>query len=168
MHERLAPLRAWSREAPLQLVGAPGIGKSWLARAWADEVGGAVWTSAEGVSTADALRHRLAVQLDVDDADDAVRALEARAPTAWVVDDAEQATEALLELPLPAVPVLVTTRRRLALPGSVVDVGPLPLDRAVDLFVSTARAARHDFDAEGSADAVRSICEALDGLPLAI
>jgi len=170
--ERCAPLIRWSRRHPLELVGPPGVGKSWLVRRWADTVPDVVWTSLDGVTTADGVVHELAVALDVDDEGQAFPALGARAPSAWVLDDAEGAAEALVTLQarFPAnVPVLVASRRRVGLRGSsVVDVGPLDHDEAVELFVARAGAARHRFDPETQRDAIDALCRELDGLPLAI
>jgi len=170
--DRLDPLRAWSRAHPLQLVGPPGVGKSWLARRWVDTLDQeVVWTSLDGVSTYAELLHCLAVQLGLDDDEAALRALASHRPTVWVLDDAEAAGDAVAAVAraLPdEVALLATTRRRLPLPGAVIDVPPLGGDAAAALFITSARAARHDFDPDAQREVIDAICAELSGLPLAI
>jgi predicted ATPase len=70
----------------------------------------------------------------------------------------------------PRLKLLVTSRVVLHLSGEhVYPVEPLERDTAVALFIERAREADARFDADaGAEDAVRRICERLDGLPLAI
>jgi predicted ATPase/DNA-binding SARP family transcriptional activator len=66
--------------------------------------------------------------------------------------------------------VLVTSRAALRITGEHrIDVPPLPLTDAVDLFIAQARAVRHDL-AVGAPerDAVQRICRRVDRLPLAL
>lgn len=74
----------------------------------------------------------------------------------------------------PAASILTTSREALGLPGEYsVPVGSLDRDAAVALFAERARAVRPDLDlgtdeVDGANAAVVSICERLDGIPLAI
>lgn len=65
--------------------------------------------------------------------------------------------------------VLATSRERLNLRGEwVCAVEPLTEAPAMTLFTTLARARRPDLDGETHAVAVRAICRALDGVPLAL
>jgi predicted ATPase/class 3 adenylate cyclase/DNA-binding winged helix-turn-helix (wHTH) protein len=68
-----------------------------------------------------------------------------------------------------AVRVLATSREHLGLAGEVTWLVP-PLDRefAVELFSQRARAAVPGFDAAAHPETIGSLCERLDGIPLAI
>ena len=83
--------------------------------------------------------------------------------------DATPALVTLLSL-APRVTLLATSRVVLHLSGEhVYPVDPLVGEAAVDLFLDRARQADPRFDPDMPAlDAVRRICERLDGLPLAI
>ena len=65
---------------------------------------------------------------------------------------------------------LVTSREHLRLEGEAVwEVGPLPLEGSVALFLDRARAVRRGFaPKEADAEAIEQIVQQLDGLPLAI
>ena len=79
-----------------------------------------------------------------------------------VVDAVADLVERLLDAG-PELRILCTSQRPLGLDGeSVVDLAPLAIDDAVELFVS--RATR----APGDPASVDALCRALDGLPLAI
>ncbi|WP_052372352.1 BTAD domain-containing putative transcriptional regulator [Amycolatopsis taiwanensis] len=66
----------------------------------------------------------------------------------------------------PSLRVLATSREPLGITGEALcPLPPLPEDLAVDLFADRARAVLPGFTPD---DAVRRICRALDGLPLAI
>jgi predicted ATPase len=65
--------------------------------------------------------------------------------------------------------ILATSREPLAITGETLLVlAPLPSHSAERLFADRAAAVRPTFDASSDADAVRAICAAVDGLPLAI
>ena len=117
-----------------------------------------------------------------------VAALSAQPPALLVLDNFEHLVgrgaplvSALLTR-LPALTCLVTSRRRLALPGErEFLVPPLPQPDAdaaasvvarapsAQLFVDRAQAARPDFQlTPGNAAAVAALCRTLEGLPLAI
>jgi len=117
-----------------------------------------------------------------------VTALAGQPPALLVLDNFEQLVEGgapivfSLLTRLPALTFLVTSRRRLALPGErEFPVPPLPLPDSeetpeqvaqadsVQLFVDRAQAARPDFQLTcGNAAAVAQLCRRLEGLPLAI
>ena len=127
---------------------------------------------------------------DVEPLDQVVAALSELRPTLLVLDNFEHLVErgAPLVLSLltrlPSLTCLVTSRRRLLLPGereypvSPLSVPPLGLPDApetpdqvtsVQLFVDRAQAARPDFQlTRGNAAAVAALCRNLEGIPLAI
>jgi predicted ATPase/DNA-binding CsgD family transcriptional regulator len=86
-----------------------------------------------------------------------------------VVESAAEVTAALLAA-APALKVVASSREPLAVGGEVTwTVPPLSEADAVDLFIDRARQARPQFRLRGAdAEAVRTICRRLDGLPLAI
>ena len=86
-----------------------------------------------------------------------------------VVQSAASVTAALLTA-APAIKVLATSREPLGVGGEVTwVVPPLSDGDGVELFTDRARQARPHFSLrERDAEAVRTICRRLDGLPLAI
>lgn len=69
----------------------------------------------------------------------------------------------------PDVTLLATSREVLHVPGEhVYRLGSLRPEAAAELFTQRATAAAPDFDASRWSDAVRGICDRLDGIPLAI
>lgn len=65
--------------------------------------------------------------------------------------------------------VATTSREALGVPGELqMAVPPLAPDEAATLFVERARAVRPDLDLDQYADAITTICDRLDGMPLAI
>ena len=127
---------------------------------------------------------------DVEPLDQVIGALSELRPALLVLDNFEHLVErgASLVLSLltrlPSLTFLVTSRRRLLLPGerecpvSPLPVSPLGLPDApetpdqvtsVQLFVDRAQAARPDFQlTRGNAAAVAALCRNLEGIPLAI
>lgn len=92
-----------------------------------------------------------------------------------VIDNCEQvvadvaAVVAQIRSACPRVDILATSRELLHLDGEhVYQLGPLRAEAGVELFCRRAAAVSPQFDAEQSADPVRTICERLDGMPLAI
>ncbi|WP_272475801.1 helix-turn-helix transcriptional regulator [Baekduia alba] len=90
-------------------------------------------------------------------------------------DNAEHLVDAVAALAdallagCPEVTVLVTSREPLDVPGEVVwRVPALEVDEAVALFVTRGAEVRGPDLAPPSADAVRSLCARLDGIPLAL
>lgn len=70
---------------------------------------------------------------------------------------------------LPELHVLATSREPLGVPGEAfVDLGPLPLPDAVELFAQRMRAASGRSPDSGDAALVERIVSRLDGLPLAV
>jgi predicted ATPase/DNA-binding SARP family transcriptional activator len=85
-----------------------------------------------------------------------------------LVADAARFTAALLSA-CGAVRVLATSREALGITGETLcPLAPLPGTAAARLFAERAAAVRPDFDPAGETEAVRAICVALDGMPLAI
>ncbi len=70
----------------------------------------------------------------------------------------------------PKLTCLVTSREVLNVPGEIVyRLEGLPIEDAVKLFLASASAARQDFElGPGDYEIVTSICQQLDGLPLAL
>lgn len=69
----------------------------------------------------------------------------------------------------PDVTILATSREMLHLEGEqIYRLGPLRTEAGVELFVRRAAAVSPAFDPAQSGEVVRSICERLDGIPLAI
>ncbi|MER7276476.1 BTAD domain-containing putative transcriptional regulator [Dactylosporangium sp. NPDC000244] len=86
-----------------------------------------------------------------------------------LADEAAEVVANLLQF-CPGVRVLATARQPLRAPGeTLVELAPLPAGDAAELFVQRARSARPGWSA-GPADerAIRRICAAVDGLPLAV
>ncbi|MFE2426289.1 BTAD domain-containing putative transcriptional regulator [Streptomyces sp. NPDC059373] len=68
-----------------------------------------------------------------------------------------------------AVRILATSREALGITGETLcPLAPLPGTTAAQLFAERGAAVRPDFDPAGETEAVRAICTALDGMPLAI
>ena len=127
---------------------------------------------------------------DVEPLDQVVAALSELRPALLVLDNFEHLVKrgAPLVLSLltrlPSLTCLVTSRRRLLLPGErEYPVSPLPVPplglldapetpdqvTSVQLFVDRAQAARPDFQlTRGNAAAVAALCRNLEGIPLAI
>ena len=174
------------------VVGPGGTGKTRLAR----EVGldladsgafpGGVWFCdlTESRDTAHVLRV-VGQVLDValgqteglrDPVERIGRDLLARGATVLVLDNAEQVLEEAAPMfarwvdALPAIRFLVTSRERLRIgQETVVDLTPLDLDSATDLFLERAASARPGFVPDDEVRAVaRRIAERLDRLPLAV
>ncbi len=168
---------AWLREGRLvTLAGLGGVGKTTLslacARALAPELPGGAWlVEAEAVTDADGLRSATADTLGValgDGGDDRLgAALAARGPLLLVLDNLEQVREpgpAVLAWlrAAPELRVLATSRGRLMVrPERVLELGPLPAEDGAALF-------RRRAGVEDEQAALEALCEAVDGVPLAI
>lgn len=92
-----------------------------------------------------------------------------------VLDNAEQATAEIARLAssmldaAPGVSLLVTSREPLALASERVwRLNLMDAEAAQALFVERARSADPTFAGDAQADAIRDLCNRLDGLPLAI
>ncbi len=130
------------------------MGKSQLARAHASPRGAAILEASHlGRDALPPVEVDLVV-LDHADADLPAAAALARA---WLEDDSD-------------LRVVVTSRQRLGIPNEhVVEVAPLDPEAAVELFLTTARAARPGYaSAPEDAERVVRIVDLLDRLPLAL
>src|SRR6185312_3322193 len=153
------------------VVGPGGIGKTALAiatgRTLADP--GGVWlVRLETAQTADDVLDAVIATLNVTGGEPALLDRLRRAESVLLLDNCEHVRDAaatLAERLLDAAPplrILATSQVALSVDGeAVVELAPLALDDAVDLF--TRRAAR-----PGAAPDVLELCRSLDGLPLAI
>lgn len=183
----LAHLRRTLGSARLvTLTGQGGIGKTALARAAAADHERARREDTWAVDLADLvdpdlLGHSVAgafgVQLTYGAAGaDGVAAAVADRAGLLVLDGCEAMLDAAVELVAvllaraPRLRVLATSQRQLGVTGEVVvQVGPLAVDEAQALFVARAGAALPSFRlTEDNAAAVAELCEALEGVPLAV
>jgi predicted ATPase/DNA-binding CsgD family transcriptional regulator len=171
----------------LTLTGSGGAGKTrlalGLATAVADAFPDGVWfVDLSPVSDGDFVLDRVALSLHVKEPGrgktlaQAVGRYLARRQALLVLDNCEHVVEssavvtAGLLAAAPALKIVATSREPLQVGGEVTwAVPPLSEADGVELFSDRARRARPQFmlNAE-DADAVRSICRRLDGLPLAI
>ncbi|WP_431931776.1 ATP-binding protein [Nonomuraea jabiensis] len=167
------------------LCGAGGIGKTRLALRLAARVGpdhpGGVWLIELADLEKGELRGYVAAALGL--AGDLAESIAGRRAL-LVLDNCEPVIGECAELcrdllgACPGLTVLATSREPLRVPGETVwRVPPLSVDRpvggeeseAVRLFVARATAARPDFElTDESRPLVTELCQALDGLPLAI
>ncbi len=185
--QELADLRRTLGSARLvTLTGPGGIGKTTLARAAAADHHRGRREETYAVDLADLvdpdlLGHSVAGAFGVHlpygaaGADDVATAVADRAGL-LVLDGCEVMLDAAVELAsvllrtAPRLRVLATSHRQLGVTGEVVvPVGPLPADDAQALFAARAAAALPSFRlTEDNAAAVAELCEALEGVPLAV
>ncbi len=179
------------------LTGTGGMGKTRLAvetgARLRDDFAGAVWfvplaDVAEPSLIMDAVFDALSLVRSAGvDAAEQVAAELSRQPSLLILDNMEHlaagggsVVQSLRER-VPALAVLVTSRRRLSLPGEAErPLAPLPTSGPVDLegmsrvvgvalFIDRAQAARPDFQlTKGNREAVAALCARLDGVPLAL
>ncbi|MGN6426737.1 MAG: ATP-binding protein [Leifsonia sp.] len=167
------------------LVGPGGIGKSRLAIAAAREAApdyedGSVFVDLSAVHDPARVPSRIAQALGVRDTGDAPimenlsTALQGRS-ILLVLDNFEQVLDAAPALTTllaasPDVAILVTSRALLRVSAEQsYEVGPLADQQALDLFVERAHAVKPDFEiTDDNAAAVAGVCDAVDGVPLAI
>ena len=183
----LADLRRTLGSARLvTLTGQGGIGKTTLARAaaadyerahredtWAVDLADLVDPDLLGHSVAGAFGAQL--PYGGAGADDVAAAVADRAGL-LVLDSCEAMLDAAVELVAvllaraPRLRVLATSQQQLGVTGEVVvPVGPLTADEAQALFAARAAAALPSFRlTDDNAAAVAGLCEALEGVPLAI
>ncbi len=165
----------------ISLVGPPGAGKSAIARRWAAEVGARVCDLGPASSPDEiVVLVRASMDAPLDEPGDERRsaerfALALAAEGVLVLDNVEGAARHLavlvarwLEL-APKARLVVTSRQALGLAReTVVNVGPLPVEDAVELFLARACAAAPDLDVSAHRSDVERIVRRLDGLPLAL
>ena len=183
----LADLRRRLGSARLvTLWGHSGIGKTSLARAaaadherahredtWAVDLADLVDPDLLGHSVAGAFGVQLAY--GAAGADDVAAAVADRAGL-LVLEGCETMLDAAVELvsvllaTAPRLRVLATSQRQLGVTGEVVvPVGPLAADEAQALFAARAAVALPSFRlTEDNAAAIAGLCEALEGVPLAV
>jgi non-specific serine/threonine protein kinase len=168
------------------LWGQSGIGKSSLARAaaadherarredtWSVDLADLVDPDLLGQSVAGAFGVQLAY--GASGADDVAAAVADRAGL-LVLDGCETMLDAAVELvsvlltTAPRLRVLATSQRQLGMTGEVVvPVGPLAADEAQALFAARAAVALPSFRlTEDNSAAIAGLCEALEGVPLAV
>jgi predicted ATPase len=167
------------------ITGSGGIGKSRLSIAAATTLAprfadGAVFIDLSAVHDASAVPNAVAQTIGVRDTGDVpiteklVTALRDR-QMLLVLDNFEQVLDAAPSLSAllsaaPGVAVIVTSRSLLRISGEhSFELGPLVGEPATALFVERAHAVKPDFEiTPENAEAVVRICEALDGVPLAL
>jgi predicted ATPase/DNA-binding winged helix-turn-helix (wHTH) protein len=174
----------------ITLRGTGGTGKTRLARQIGREIGpsfpGGVWfcdltECTDTAAVLSVLGRVLSVPLgEVRGLDDPIErlghALRGRGRTLLILDNCEQVVEDGARFltrwvrATPDVRFILTSRESLRVVNEVVvDLDPLPLDAAMDLFTARAQDARPGFSPDDTtAEAIKALAQALDGLPLAI
>ncbi len=168
----------------LTITGPGGTGKTRLALRLAEELEprfqDGAWlcelaSLADPTLIADALAHTLRLTKDTSDLAAAREYLGGRA-TLLVLDNCEHLLRAAAEVTqdllaaCPDLQIISTGRSPLDVIGEAVwRLGPLPEDDAIQLFVERAKAAAPGFRLEeNNTDAVTTICQRLDCVPLAL
>ncbi len=165
----------------LTITGPGGIGKTRLALAVAhglaaDHPDGVWFVTLDAVHdhrlVAGAIADALEIEVPAGDVLAALKAHVRERNLLLLLDNFEQVEEAApvvseLLAAAPGIRVLITSRVRLRLYGErVVPLEPLPRADAVPLFIARARSVDRAFEAP--VDTVATLCEQLDGIPLAI
>ncbi len=167
--------RALASGEVVVLVGPAGVGKTAAARELAPD---GWWVDVSGATDSDELLFAVASALCLpvrggDRAREWLRVARVAARRGvLVLDGAERCTDAVVEAlkawASTGLSVVVTSQRRIEAPGAAsLQVGPLPSEEAVELFLLRGP----DGGAAGSAsgrEALTRLVEHLDGLPLAI
>ena len=176
MHRVLALIEHGERL--VVLTGPGGVGKTRLCLAAAERLGAAgrsvVWVPLEEVDSAEGASAAIAQRLGVADLD-ADRARLTGRTDILLLDNLEQipdlagTLQGLLEA-VPTLHVLATSRSPLSVRGEkVLELQPLdPGTSAVELFAERAQTSTRLSTSRVCRPATVRICEALDGLPLAI
>ncbi len=170
-------------ERLVEIVGPGGIGKTAVALAVGRELAatgaggpGGVWlTRLEGATTPDDVLDTLLAALAVTGGEPALLERLKGAAAVVILDNCEHVVDAAAALAVrlldaaPRLRILCTSQVALGIDGeAVVELAPLELGDAVELFARRATARRGERPAPDAGDAVRELCRSLDGLPLAI
>jgi predicted ATPase/DNA-binding SARP family transcriptional activator len=169
--EIAAVARLLEADRLVEVVGPGGIGKTALAIATGRTLPGAVWLiRLESATTPGEVLDTVIAALDVAGGEAALLERLRSSPAILILDNCEHVLDAAAALALrlldaaPGLRILCTSQIPLGLDGeAVLELAPLPLTDAVELFARRATA-RHGEPPE----AARELCRSLDGLPLAI
>jgi predicted ATPase/DNA-binding SARP family transcriptional activator len=169
------------RERLVEIVGTGGIGKTAvaiatgrrLAEAAEPPLGGVWLVRLEGATTSDEVLDAVIAALSATGGEAGLVERLRSAPAVLVLDNCEHVVDAAAALAVrlldvaPDLRMLCTSQVPLGLDaGAVVELAPLGLEDAVELF--TMRAAARIRDAGADDDGLHDLCSSLDGLPLAI
>ncbi|MDB4994241.1 MAG: serine/threonine protein kinase, partial [Myxococcaceae bacterium] len=169
-------------ERVVTLWGPGGAGKTRLLRRFGAQraadyplPGGVTWCDVETARTREEVEAVVATSLGLSAREAIATALATRGPVLLLIDNFEQATAHAVATvgawseAAPEARFVVTSREPLGVANEArLEVGALPEDEAVLLFIARARAVRRDFGGPEEAAAVREVVRRLDGLPLAI
>jgi predicted ATPase/DNA-binding SARP family transcriptional activator len=166
------------RRPLVEILGPGGIGKTALAIAVAQRSnsrGGAWLARLETTSTADEVVDAVIAALGVTGGASALFERLKTVDTLIVLDNCEHVLDPVAELVqrlldhAPGTKLLCTSQAALRIEGSTeFELEPLDLVDAVELFTRRSSPKRGEAPAGESEHAVREVCRALDGLPLAI
>jgi predicted ATPase/DNA-binding SARP family transcriptional activator len=167
----------------VEIVGPGGIGKTAVAiatgRRLAESDGaapGGVWLARlETATTADDVLDTVITALHVTGAEPALLERLKASAAVVILDNCEHVLDAAAALAVhlldaaPPLRILCTSQLSLDVDGeAVLELTPLSLPEAVELFTRRAAARHRDLSAREARDAVHDLCRSLDGLPLAI
>jgi predicted ATPase/DNA-binding SARP family transcriptional activator len=155
----------------VEIVGPGGIGKTALAIAAGRGLDGPVWLARlESATTPDEVLDTVIAALHVSGGEVALIERLKASPAIVILDNCEHVLDAAADLAArlldaaPELRILCTSQVRLDVDGErILELAPLELADAVELFTRRAAARYRDADAP-----VHELCRALDGLPLAI
>jgi predicted ATPase/DNA-binding SARP family transcriptional activator/tetratricopeptide (TPR) repeat protein len=176
-----ALLAALADERLVEIVGPGGVGKTALAIATGRKFAasgrpGGVWLARlETAATAADVVDALNAAMDVPGGEDALFERLRGSAGLVILDNCEHIVDEVAHLAIrlldtaPGLRILCTSQVPLEVDGeTLVDLDPLPLSDAVQLFARRAAAHRATSAWREGDDAVFGLCRSLDGLPLAI
>jgi predicted ATPase/DNA-binding SARP family transcriptional activator len=167
----------------VEVVGPGGIGKTAVAiatgRRLAESDGaapGGIWLARlETATTADDVLDTVITALHVAGGEAALLERLKASAAVVILDNCEHVLDAAAALAVrlldaaPPLRILCTSQVRLDVDGeAVLELAPLALSEAVELFTRRAAARHRDLPAGDADAAVQNLCRSLDGLPLAI